>query len=55
MQHDRIFSAQPFQVVQWLAAGEQIVFGQRFQPADAAAALAEQGLVVGRANAEPEA
>ena len=46
MQHDRIFGAQALQVMQRLAAGNEIVLGQRLQPADAAAAFAEQIFVM---------
>ena len=54
VQHDGIVRAQPLEVVERAAAGNQVVVGQGFEPGDAAAVLTEQGLVMLGPQPEPE-
>ena len=55
VQHDGIVRAQALEVVQRAAAGNQVVVGERFEPGDAAAVLAEQCFIVLGPQPEPEA
>ena len=55
VQHNRIFGAQPFQEMHGSAARQQVILGQRFQPADAAAVLTQQVFIMRRSYAQAEA